>query len=67
MIAARGGVSIQVIDEICQSSVEWALNIVVPIFIGKDDIRNCCCYGVVKLLFPRMKVVVTVSEKGFVG
>ena len=24
--------------------VEWVLSIVVPIFKGKGDIRNCSCY-----------------------
>ena len=44
-------------DEICQRTldgfgmpVEWALTIVVPIFKGKGDIRNCGCYVAVKLL-----------------
>ena len=43
--------------EICQRvldrfgmSVEWALSIVVPIFKGKGDIRNCSFYRAVKLL-----------------
>ena len=49
LIAASGELGIQVMVEICQSpgfgmAVEWALCIVVPIFMGKDDIRNCCCY-----------------------
>ena len=30
--------------------VEWALSIVLSIFKGKGDIRNCSCYGAVKLL-----------------
>ena len=36
---------------------EWALGIVVPIFKGKDDIRNCSCYRAMKLLEYGMKVV----------
>ena len=44
---------------------EWALSIVVPIFVGKGNIRNCCCYGAVKLLEHRMKVVERVIEKRF--
>ena len=38
--------------EICQRvydgfgmPVEWVLGIVVTIFKGLGDIRNCCCYG----------------------
>ena len=42
---------------------EWALSIVVPIFKGKGDIRNCGCYGAVKLLEHGMKVVESVFEK----
>ena len=41
---------------------EWALSIVVPIFKGKRDIRNCSCYGVVKLLEHGMKVVEKIFE-----
>ena len=37
--------------------VQWALGIVVPIFKGKGDIRNCSCYGDMKLLERVMKVV----------
>ena len=56
--------------EICQRildgfgmPVEWALSIVVPIFKGKGDIRNCNCYGDVKLLEHGMKVMERVLEK----
>ena len=42
---------------------EWALSIVVPIFKGKGDIRNCGCYGDVELLDHGMKVVGSVLEK----
>ena len=45
---------------------EWALSMVVPIFKGKGDIRNCSCYGAVKLLEHGVKVVEWVFEKGFV-
>ena len=48
LIAASGGVGIQVMAEICQKvlfgfgmSAEWALSIMVPIFKGKVDIRSC--------------------------
>ena len=43
--------------------VEWALSTVGPIFKGKGDIRNCCCYGAVRLLEHGMKVVDRVLEK----
>ena len=46
--------------------VEWALRIVVQIFKGKGNIRNCSCYSAVMLLKHGMKVVEGVSEKGFV-
>ena len=42
--------------------VEWALGIMVPIFNGKGDIRNCSYYTV-KLLEHGMKVVERVLEK----
>ena len=42
---------------------EWALCVVVPIFKGKGDIRNCSCYGAVKLHEHGMKVVKRVLEK----
>ena len=35
----------------------------VPIFKGKGHIRNCRCYGAVKLLEHGMKVVKRVLEK----
>ena len=50
--------------EICQRvldgfgmPVEWTLSIVVPIFMGKGNIRKYSRYGAVKLLEHRMKVV----------
>ena len=50
-IAVSGGVGIHVMAEECQAvldgfgmPVELALSIVVPIFNGKGDIRNCSCY-----------------------
>ena len=44
-------------------SVECTLCIVVPIFRGKGDIRNCSCYGAVKLIEHGVKVVERVLEK----
>ena len=46
-------------------SAEWALSIVVPIFKGKGDIRNCSCRSAVKLHKHKMKVVEKVLEKRF--
>ena len=43
--------------------VEWALSIMVPIFKGKGDIRNCICNRAVKLLEHSMKVMERVLEK----
>ena len=69
-IAASGGVGILVMAEICQKVLdgsgmppEWALRILVPIFNGKGDIRNCSCHRAVKLLEHGMKVVEMVLEK----
>ena len=57
LIAAIGGAIIKVMDKICQKvldgfgiPVELALSIVVPIFKGKVDIRNCSCYRAEKHL-----------------
>ena len=51
LIAASGGVGIQMMTEICQRvlcgfgmPVEWALSIVAPIFKGKCNIRTSSCY-----------------------
>ena len=57
--------------------VEWALSIVVPVFKGKGDIRNCSCYRAVKLLehegggkcvkkWPHRKVSVDEMHFGFI-
>ena len=42
---------------------EWALSKVVPIFKWKGDIRNCSCYGAVKLFRYGMMVFERVSGK----
>ena len=74
LIAASGGVGVKVMDEICLKvldgfgmPIEWALSIVVAIFKGNDDIRNCSCYSAVKLLEYGMNVVVRVLEKRLCG
>ena len=70
LIAASGEVRIQVMAEIrltvldgLQMSADWALSIVVPIFMGKDNIRNSSCYRTVRLLEHGMKVVERVLKK----
>ena len=45
--------------------VEQALSIMVPIFKGKGDIRNCSFYRAVKLPEHCMKVVERVLENRF--
>ena len=72
LIAANRGVGIQVMTEICQMVLdgfgmpaEWIQSIVVTIFKGKGDIRNCSCYRAVKLLEHGMKVVERELEKCF--
>ena len=70
LIAASGGVGIQVMTEISMRviggfvmPVEWALSKMIPIFKGKGNVRNCSCYRAVKLLEHDMKVVKRVLEK----
>ena len=46
--------------------LKWAPRIVVTIFKGKGDIRNCSRHRTVKLLENGMKVVERVLEKGLV-
>ena len=64
LIAASGGVGIQVMADICQRVLdefgmpdEWALSVVVPIFKKKADISNRSCNRVVKVLGHEIKVV----------
>ena len=73
MITASMQAVIKVMPEICQRIVDgfgmplkWAPYIVVPIFKGKVDIRNCSCHRTTKFLEHGMKVVEMVLEKGFV-
>ena len=74
LIAANGGIGIHVMAEICQTVLdgfrlpaELAMGIVVPIFKGKGDVRNCRCYGSVRLLEHGVKVVERVLEKRLRG
>ena len=43
-------------------TVEWALSMVVPIFKGKRDVRNCSCYKAVELLEYDMMMMERVLE-----
>ena len=72
LVAANSKVGIQVIDLYLHDisvlrrfgiPVEWALSIVVPIFKGKGDIRNCKFHRAVKLPKHEMKVVERVLER----
>ena len=70
LIAASGKVGIQMMAEIYQRDIDglglpagWALSIMVPIFKGKGDIRNCSCQRAVNLLELEIKVMTNVSEK----
>ena len=45
--------------------VRFDLSIVVPIFKGRGDIRNCSCYVAVKFLEHGIYVVEMVLEKRF--
>ena len=65
-------VGTQVIVELCRvfdvfrMPAEWALSLVVPIFNGKADIMNCCCYRARKLLEHGMKEIERMLEKCFI-
>ena len=70
LIAASGGVGIQVMAEICQKvldefgmTAELTLRLVVPIFKWKGDIQYCSCYIAVRLLEHGMKVVERVLRR----
>ena len=67
LIAANGGVGIQVMAEICWNGLEMpaelVLSIVVSIIKEKCDIQNCSCYRAVKLIEHGMKVLEKVLEK----
>ena len=51
MISASGGVGVSVMVELCQHMLdgkgmpdEWQASVLVPIFKGKGDVRNCNTY-----------------------
>ena len=64
LIAVSREIGIQAMDELCQRVLnglrmpaKLALNIVVPIFKVKGDIRNCNCHIPIKLLHHGIKMV----------
>ena len=69
MISASGEEEVSVVVELCQCTLdgkempdEWQTSVLVPIFKGKGDVRNCNSYTVVKLLEHAMKIVVKVLD-----
>ena len=70
MISASGEVGIGVMMELYKHMLdgkempgEWQTNVLVSIFKGKKDVRNCKTYRGVKLLEHAMKVVERVLER----
>ena len=70
MISACGEVGVTVMVSLCQRMLdrkkipgEWQTNVLVPIFKGKGDVRNCNTYRGVQLLEHTMKIVERVLEK----
>ena len=70
MISASGEVGVSVMMELCQRVLdgkgmpdEWQTSVMVPIFKGKRDVRNCSTYRGVKLLKHAMKIVERVLER----
>ena len=70
MIFASGEVGINVMMELCQHLLdgkrmpdEWQTSVLVPIFKGKGDVRNCNTYRGVKLLEHSMKIVERVLKR----
>ena len=70
MISASGEVGVSVIVELCQRVLlgkgmpdEWQTSVLVPIFKGKGDVRNCNTYRGVKLLEHAMKIVERVLDR----
>ena len=70
MISASGEIGVSVMVELCQHVLdgkgmpdEWQTSVLVPIFKGKGDVRNCNTYRGVKLLEHAMKIVERVLER----
>ena len=71
MISASREVEVSVMVELCQRVLDgkgmpdgWQTSVLVPIFKGKGDVRNCNAYRGIKLLEHAMKIVERVLEKG---
>ena len=70
MISASGEVGVCVMVEFCQRVLdgkgmpdEWQTSVLVSIFKGKGDARNCDTYRGVKLSEHAMKIVESVPER----
>ena len=70
MISASGEVGVSVMVELFQRVLDeksmpdkWQTSVLVPIFKGKGDVRNCSTYKGVKLLEHTMKIVERVLER----
>ena len=70
MISAMGEVGVGVMMELCLHLLdgkgmpdEWQTSVLLPIFKGKGDVRNCNTYRGVKLLEQAMKIVEKVLER----
>ena len=70
IISAIGEVGVGVMVELCQWVLdwkrmpdEWQTSVLVPIFKGKEDVRNCNTYSGVKLLEHPVKIVERVLER----
>ena len=73
MQISDSGVGVSVMVELCQRVSdgkgmpdEWQTSVLVPIFKGKGDVRNCNTYKGVKLLEYAMKIVERVLERRLV-
>ena len=69
-IAASGVVGVEVITEICNRVLDgvcipddWRYSVLVPLYKGKGDVRDCGAYRGVKLLEHGMKVLERVFER----
>ena len=70
MISASKEIEISVMVELCQCVLdgkgmpdEWQTSVLVPIFKGKEDVRNCYTYKGVKLLEHTMKIIEKMLER----
>ena len=70
MIYVSGEVGVNVMVELCQRVLDgkgmpdkWHTSVLVPIFKGKGDVKNCNTYRGVKLLEHTMKIVERVLER----